>query len=121
MTSLAVFHLTTVSRIWNLDRRGGSNVPGEAAGAGLPLLLARAQGDVDLAPESLLGALGGVVDLVAIRPAEQEYVDVVGRQSGFAWFTSDINRKLSDSRIVGSRCRVRAACAWVPLVRWRSG
>lgn len=87
MTSLPLFHRAMVCRIRNLDRRRTANLPGEPVGGVVPLL-ARALGDVDLAAESLLGALGccvgpksatstiasGRPDRLVSRPSEQDDV-----------------------------------------------
>ncbi|KPD20273.1 hypothetical protein ADS78_12905, partial [Idiomarina abyssalis] len=81
ITSLPLFHRAMASRIRNLDHRRAANLLAEPVGRCVPLL-AGALGDVDLAPEALLGASGGVVDLVAVRAADHEHVDVVRRRSG---------------------------------------
>ena len=83
MTSLPLLHRVMVSRIRNLDHRRAANLLAESIGGGVPLL-AGALGDVDLAAQTLLSASCRVVDVVAVRAADDEHVDVVRSRSRLA-------------------------------------
>ena len=77
MTSLPLFHLGIWLRVSDLEKRRGANLSSETV-AGLVPCVASAECDVDLPPESLLSPQRSFMDLVAIRSADDEQVDVVG-------------------------------------------
>ena len=80
MTSLPLFHLGMVVRIGNFDQGCGAELLRESVGRVLPRG-AGAECHVDLTTEPALSSFGGVVDVITIRSADGEHVDVVRRRS----------------------------------------
>ena len=82
-TSLASFHLGIPPRVPDLEKRRGANLLGEAISRLVPRVTS-SERHIDLPPEPLLCPLRGLVDLVAIRSADDEHVDFIWKRPSFS-------------------------------------